>query len=114
MGSLKTDEEMGQIGEDSKEAILYVNGVRRVLPDGLAHLTLLEYLRGITITYSKLGFSIFPCLIVSPESLGKEISRRLSGFPESIEEKNLANLVESHEGQMYFEEYIYICFAIPC
>lgn len=28
------------------EAILYVNGVRRVLPDGLAHMTLLEYLRG--------------------------------------------------------------------
>jgi xanthine dehydrogenase/oxidase len=24
------------------EAIMYVNGVRRVLPDGLAHMTLLE------------------------------------------------------------------------
>ena len=48
MGSLKTDEELEQIGEVSKEAILYVNGVRRVLPDGLAHLTLLEYLRGVS------------------------------------------------------------------
>ncbi|EXB29561.1 hypothetical protein L484_010620 [Morus notabilis] len=59
MGSLKTDEEVDQIGEGSKEAILYVNGVRRVLPDGLAHLTLLEYLRGITAIDSKLGFSDF-------------------------------------------------------
>lgn len=46
MGSLKNEEDMEQIGEDSKEAIVYVNGVRRVLPNGLAHLTLLEYLRG--------------------------------------------------------------------
>ncbi|KAF2586477.1 hypothetical protein F2Q70_00033923 [Brassica cretica] len=38
MGSLKNDGELN-------EAILYVNGVRRVLPDGLAHVTLLEYLR---------------------------------------------------------------------
>lgn len=42
MGSLKNEDEV----EQSNEAILYVNGVRRVLPDGLAHLTLLEYLRG--------------------------------------------------------------------
>lgn len=56
MGSLKTDEEVDQIGEGSKEAILYVNGVRRVLPDGLAHLTLLEYLREIVgLTGTKLG-----------------------------------------------------------
>ncbi|KAK2967440.1 hypothetical protein RJ640_022372 [Escallonia rubra] len=48
MGSLKNEEEL-----EAKEAILYVNGVRRVLPDGLAHLTLLEYLRGLTGT--KLG-----------------------------------------------------------
>lgn len=48
MGSLKTQTEMERIEEsESKEAILYVNGVRRGLPDGLAHLTLLEYLRGI-------------------------------------------------------------------
>jgi len=48
MGSLKSDEEAGVVAEmESNEAILYVNGVRHVLPDGLAHLTLLEYLRGI-------------------------------------------------------------------
>jgi len=29
--------------------ILYVNGIRRVLPHDLAHFTLLEYLRGIYI-----------------------------------------------------------------
>jgi xanthine dehydrogenase/oxidase len=46
MGSLKNKEdELEQVGE---EAILYVNGVRRILPDGLAHMTLLEYLRGTT------------------------------------------------------------------
>ncbi|KAM1342910.1 hypothetical protein ACFX2F_007166 [Malus domestica] len=56
MGSLKKEEEdLEQSGEDSKEAILYVNGVRRVLPDGLAHLTLLEYLRDIGLTGTKLG-----------------------------------------------------------
>jgi hypothetical protein len=32
--------------EWSDEAVIYVNGLRRVLPDGLAHLTLLQYLRG--------------------------------------------------------------------
>lgn len=48
MGSLKTEEELGQSEGELKEATLYVNGVRRVLSDGLAHLTLLEYLRGIT------------------------------------------------------------------
>lgn len=47
MGSLKNEEEMEQMGEEwTKEAILYINGLRKVLPDGLAHLTLLEYLRG--------------------------------------------------------------------
>ncbi|KAH1090610.1 hypothetical protein J1N35_017867 [Gossypium stocksii] len=55
MGSLKKEEEMGQIWEESKEAIVYVNGVRKVLPDGLAHLTLLEYLRDIGLTGTKLG-----------------------------------------------------------
>ncbi|XP_062084036.1 xanthine dehydrogenase 1-like [Humulus lupulus] len=51
MGSL---EQIGG-GQDSMEAIIYVNGVRRVLPDGLAHLTLLEYLRDIGLTGTKLG-----------------------------------------------------------
>lgn len=46
MGSLKNEDD---VVEGSKDAVLYVNGVRKVLPDGLAHLTLLEYLRG-TIT----------------------------------------------------------------
>jgi len=49
MGSLKSEEELERIDDEavaSKEAILYVNGSRKVLPDGLAHLTLLEYLRG--------------------------------------------------------------------
>ncbi|KAG5577770.1 hypothetical protein H5410_057904 [Solanum commersonii] len=40
---------------ESKEAILYVNGVRQVLLDGLAHLTLLEYLREIGLTGTKLS-----------------------------------------------------------
>ncbi|KAK7317125.1 hypothetical protein RJT34_01097 [Clitoria ternatea] len=51
MGSLKTDQDL----KVSNEAILFVNGVRRVLPDGLAHLTLLEYLRDIGLTGTKLG-----------------------------------------------------------
>ncbi|XP_035831148.1 xanthine dehydrogenase 1-like [Helianthus annuus] len=51
MGSLKTEEEI----EESKDAVLYVNGVRKVLPDGLAHLTLLEYLRDAGLTGTKLG-----------------------------------------------------------
>ncbi|KAK6164152.1 hypothetical protein DH2020_001016 [Rehmannia glutinosa] len=52
MGSLMTENEMNS---ETKEPILYVNGVRRVLPDGLAHLTLLEYLRDIGLTGTKLG-----------------------------------------------------------
>ncbi|XP_002513485.2 xanthine dehydrogenase 1 [Ricinus communis] len=52
MGSLRSE---GEIEESAKEAILYVNGVRRVLPDGLAHLTLIEYLRDIGLTGTKLG-----------------------------------------------------------
>ncbi|KAL0419583.1 UNVERIFIED_CONTAM: Xanthine dehydrogenase 1 [Sesamum radiatum] len=48
MGSLMTESEIDRVEESGvKEPILYVNGVRRVLPDGLAHFTLLEYLRGI-------------------------------------------------------------------
>nr|DAD29838.1 TPA_asm: hypothetical protein HUJ06_031306 [Nelumbo nucifera] len=53
MGSLKNEEDLSL--EESNEAILYVNGVRRVLPDGLAHLTLLEYLKDIGLTGTKLG-----------------------------------------------------------
>lgn len=51
MGSLKREEKLDQVeGETSKgEPILYVNGIRKVLPDGLAHLTLLEYLRGTIV-----------------------------------------------------------------
>ncbi|TVU00883.1 hypothetical protein EJB05_53661 [Eragrostis curvula] len=41
--------------EWSDEAVVYVNGVRRVLPDGLAHLTLLQYLRDIGLRGTKLG-----------------------------------------------------------
>ncbi|KAK9665710.1 hypothetical protein RND81_14G130200 [Saponaria officinalis] len=57
MGSLKTDDETDVIAEikESNEAIIYVNGVRRVIPDGLAHLTLLEYLRDVGLTGTKLG-----------------------------------------------------------
>lgn len=51
MGSLKTEEKGEQDLKVSNEAIVYVNGVRRVLPDGLAHLTLLEYLRGIVFCF---------------------------------------------------------------
>lgn len=48
MGSLTRaeEEETAAAEEWSGEAVVYVNGVRRVLPDGLAHLTLLQYLRG--------------------------------------------------------------------
>ncbi|KAH7837697.1 hypothetical protein Vadar_016853 [Vaccinium darrowii] len=58
MGSLKQEQELEAIGgegESKQEAILYVNGVRRLLPDGLAHMTLLEYLRDIGLTGTKLG-----------------------------------------------------------
>lgn len=53
MGSLKNQEE--ELEPVVEEAILYVNGVRKVLPDGLAHMTLLEYLRDIGLTGTKLG-----------------------------------------------------------
>lgn len=48
MGSKLKENGMERVeaDSDSNEAILYVNGARRVLPDGLAHFTLLEYLRG--------------------------------------------------------------------
>ncbi|KAK6925645.1 Aldehyde oxidase/xanthine dehydrogenase, a/b hammerhead [Dillenia turbinata] len=56
MGSLKSQDEFVFDDQDgSREAILYVNGVRRILSDGLAHLTLLEYLRDIGLTGTKLG-----------------------------------------------------------
>lgn len=58
MGSLMEESEMGSFeGQLSKEALFYVNGVRRVLPDGMAHLTLLEYLRGDLL--EKLIFNFF-------------------------------------------------------
>ncbi|XP_021847955.1 xanthine dehydrogenase 1 isoform X2 [Spinacia oleracea] len=42
MESLKSEEEIGVIeAKESIEAIIYINGVRKVIPDGLAHLTLL-------------------------------------------------------------------------
>ncbi|KAF8112241.1 hypothetical protein N665_0065s0026 [Sinapis alba] len=49
MGSPKKND------DEFVEAMLYVNGVRRVLPDGLAHMTLLEYLRDLGLTGTKLG-----------------------------------------------------------
>ncbi|KAL0389343.1 UNVERIFIED_CONTAM: Xanthine dehydrogenase 1 [Sesamum calycinum] len=56
MGSLMTESEIDRVEESGvKEPILYVNGVRRVLPDGLAHFTLLEYLRDVGLTGTKLG-----------------------------------------------------------
>ncbi|CAM8886680.1 unnamed protein product [Rhodiola kirilowii] len=56
MGSLVKEEGIDVTGDESTtEAILYLNGIRKVLPDGLAHMTLLEYLRGIGLTGTKLG-----------------------------------------------------------
>ncbi|VFQ65583.1 unnamed protein product [Cuscuta campestris] len=55
MGSLKSESEAEKISGESNEAILYVNGIRRILRDGLAHMTLLEYLRDIGLTGTKLG-----------------------------------------------------------
>ncbi|KAL1546681.1 xylitol dehydrogenase [Salvia divinorum] len=57
MGSLLRENELERVDTESEsnQPILYVNGVRRVLPDGLAHFTLLEYLRDIGLTGTKLG-----------------------------------------------------------
>ncbi|XP_071734841.1 xanthine dehydrogenase 1-like isoform X3 [Rutidosis leptorrhynchoides] len=41
--------------KEPKDAILYINGVLKLLPNGLAHLTLLEYLRDVGLTGTKLG-----------------------------------------------------------
>lgn len=47
LGRAEEEEDPAAAEEEwSAEAIVYVNGVRRALPDGLAHLTLLQYLRG--------------------------------------------------------------------
>jgi xanthine dehydrogenase/oxidase len=55
MGSLTREPEDTAAAEEwSDEAVFYVNGVRRVLPDGLAHLTLLQYLRGRALSHSHL------------------------------------------------------------
>lgn len=53
---MKKNEEAVQELKTSNEAIFYVNGVRKVLPDGLAHLTLLEYLRGIIATSQAVSY----------------------------------------------------------
>lgn len=57
MGSFTkaAEEETAAVEDWSEEAIIYLNGVRRVLPDGLAHLTLLQYLRDIGLRGTKLG-----------------------------------------------------------
>lgn len=62
MGSFtKAAEEETAAAEDwSEEAVIYVNGVRRVLPDGLAHLTLLQYLRGTLPTFQNKGLLHLP------------------------------------------------------
>lgn len=51
MGSLTKADEVSVDDVCSTDAILYVNGVRRVLPDGLAHLTLIQYLRGPSASF---------------------------------------------------------------
>jgi hypothetical protein len=61
MGSLtRAAEEDPAAAEEewSDEAVIYVNGVRRVLPDGLAHLTLLQYLRGRSLSLSVFAISV--------------------------------------------------------
>eukprot|EP00249_Psilotum_nudum_P036206 c6569_g1_i1 orf=212-595(+) len=55
MGSLEADFDLASEKEVAAEAILYVNGKRRVLPNNSAHQTLLEYLRGLGLTGTKLG-----------------------------------------------------------
>jgi hypothetical protein len=63
LGSLTKAAEEGAAAaaEWSDEAVIYVNGVRRVLPDGLAHLTLLQYLRGRSPS-SFLLSSLYTCM----------------------------------------------------
>lgn len=58
MGSLK---KMDSVERDLKNdsPILYVNGIRRVLPHDLAHFTLLEYLRGIYYYYTQFSAYLF-------------------------------------------------------
>lgn len=51
---------VGEAEEWSNEAVIYVNGVRQVLPNGLAHLTLLQYLRGRSLPHSP--FTLFLCV----------------------------------------------------
>ncbi|KAJ0960491.1 hypothetical protein J5N97_001650 [Dioscorea zingiberensis] len=55
MGSLTRAQEVAVDDGYSSDAVLYVNGVRRVIPDDLAHLTLIQYLRDIGLTGTKLG-----------------------------------------------------------
>lgn len=67
MGSLTkaAEEDRAAVEGDeewSDEPVIYVNGVRRVLPDGLAHLTLLQYLRGRARSPYGPVLSVFPSL----------------------------------------------------
>lgn len=67
MGSLNDEENVGVIEEkESNEAIIYINGVRKDIPDGLAHLTLLEYLRGSSLISLSLFcfFQSYLCLLL--------------------------------------------------
>ncbi|KAK4785485.1 hypothetical protein SAY86_002174 [Trapa natans] len=55
MGSQTPEDDPQMVEMLMEEPILYVNGIRKVLPNGLAHMTLLEYLREIGLTGTKLG-----------------------------------------------------------
>jgi xanthine dehydrogenase/oxidase len=54
MRSLQEEEEEAS-ASPPQQPIVYVNGKRHVLPSDSAHRTLLEYLRGIGLTGTKLG-----------------------------------------------------------
>lgn len=76
MGSLLRENEMERVGGESElmDAILYINGVRRILPDGLANFTLLEYLRGNP--YVSTYFPLILVILASNfHSFAREIDR---------------------------------------
>ncbi|KAK1288945.1 Xanthine dehydrogenase [Acorus calamus] len=59
-------------GEDfADEIIVYVNGVRRVLSDGLAHMTLLQYLRDRRSLYKRSQGVPNPKAIHSSKAVGE-------------------------------------------